>query len=91
MDNKITLEAISEFAISGNNTEVRKCLSAGTNYRTAILYVETFHKNHAASLLIQKEGLCKCGSVAIKWNPIPICGGCNFKNAMKNIEYGPSV
>lgn len=79
---------ISRAAMDGNITEVRKLLSTGINNRQAYLYVEAFYQDYQASELIQKEGKCKCGGIASKWIPEPICSNCSFSKSMGHIEYG---
>jgi hypothetical protein len=79
---------IGKAAIDNDKKKVRELLATGINYRLAYLYVERFFQNDKASELIQKEAKCKCGAVATKWNPKPICGNCSFQKAMLKIEYG---
>jgi len=79
---------IAQAAINGDKKKVRELLSSGINYRMAYLFVERFHQNDKASEFIQREAKCKCGAVATKWTPKPICGNCSFQKAMSNIEYG---
>jgi len=82
------LQKISNAAINGNIEVVRQMLSNGMNYHLAYLYVEAFHQDYKASELILKEAKCKCGNIASKWLPEPICGACMFKRSMRQIEYG---
>jgi hypothetical protein len=79
---------ISKAAIDGDKKKVRELLAAGVNYRMAYLYVERFHNDNKASELIIKQGLCKCGAIATKWKPGPLCPNCSFQKAMSKIEYG---
>lgn len=82
------LQNIAHAAINGNIEEVRQVLSKGINYHQAYLYVEAFHQDYKASELILKEAKCKCGNIASKWVPEPICGACRFRRSMSQIEYG---
>jgi hypothetical protein len=79
---------IGKAAIEGDKIKVRELLAAGVNYRMAYLYVERFYNDNKASELIIKQGLCKCGAVATKWQPGPLCPNCSFQKAMSKIEYG---
>lgn len=79
---------IGKAAIKGDKNKVRELLASGVNYRLAYLYVERFHQNDKASELIQKQGICKCGAIATKWIPCPLCPNCSFQKAMSKIEYG---
>ena len=88
MTQKTDLQNIANAAINSNITEVRRLLSTGINNRQAYLYVEVFHQDYQASELIQKEGKCKCGGIASKWIPEPICSNCSFSKSMGHIEYG---
>ncbi len=82
------LRNIANAAINGNIEEVRQLLSNGINYHLAYLYVEAFHQDYKASELILNEARCKCGNLASKWLPEPICGACRFSRSMRQIEYG---
>jgi len=88
MKQNTDLQNIAKAAINGNIEEVRKLLSKGINNRQAYLYVEAFYKDYQASELIQKEGKCKCGGIASKWIPEPICSNCSFSKSMGHIEFG---
>ena len=85
------LKEIAKASMSGDVENVRQILSSGLNYRDAYLYVELFHKDNLASLLIQEEGKCVCGKRAIKWKPKPQCASCSFDEEMDKIEYGTPV
>lgn len=78
---------IGRAAIEGDKAKIQELLKDGVNYRMAYLYVERFYNNDKASQLIQKQGLCKCGAIATKWQPEPLCPGCSFRKAMSKIEY----
>ena len=87
-DKSVIFLTMAKAAINGDIERVRNILNTGLNYRLAYLYVEAFFQDKIASDLIQTEGKCKCGNVATKWEPGPICPNCRFRNVMKNIEYG---
>jgi hypothetical protein len=85
---EMQLKVISDAAIRGDRQLVCEILNnTKLNYRTAYIYLERFYGDGVASLLIQECGKCKCGSVAIKWNPEPSCANCNFHEALKDIQY----
>lgn len=81
------LEYISKAAIEGNIEKVRTLLEDGVNYRNAQMYVESFHRSDEASRLIFSQAHCECGQVAVKFLPEPLCPGCAFSKATKQIKY----
>ena len=81
------LQQIATVAIQGSKKGINNLLRQGINYREAQLFVEGFHQDKQASNLILKQAHCKCGNLAIKWEPNPTCGNCKLKKGLASIEF----
>lgn len=85
------LEGICAATFKNDIPSIISWLSAGVPFREAVLYLEGFYPDKKESAtLIYKTAHCLCGQPATKWTiepPLGICGNCNLRKGLSQIEY----